>query len=121
MPATLHPASNVQDFGADPERLPGDNTALVERARQVGSALGRMVVALRQTRTKLRDTATRTTDAVVSQIQEGKQQVKTKYEEAKTGAQHVLHDYPVHVVLAAGAVGLLLGVGIRIWRASHEQ
>jgi hypothetical protein len=31
----------------------------------------------------------------------------------------VAHDYPVHVALAAGAAGFLLGVGLRIWRSNR--
>lgn len=118
MPTTLH-----QNSGPATEDSPGtgNNTALEERARQLGSALGRAVVALRKTRTKLQDAATEATDAAVAQVQGVKQQIKTGYQDTKAGAQHLLHDYPLHVVLAAGALGVLLGVSLRIWRASHES
>jgi len=124
MPTTLK-----QNFEPNPKQMPavGDppgtssNTALEERARQLGSALGRTVAALGKTRTRLQDAATEVTDTAVTQLQGVKQQIKTGYQETKAGAEHILHDYPVHVVLAAAALGVLLGVSLRIWRASHES
>lgn len=114
MPVSLHPASDGQSFE------PVGNNALEECARKLGSSLGRAVVALRNTRTKLKLTASGAADAAVSQIQEVQQQVRTGYEGTKANAQQLLNNHPVHVVLAAGAAGLLLGMGLRIWRASRE-
>jgi ElaB/YqjD/DUF883 family membrane-anchored ribosome-binding protein len=45
---------------------------------------------------------------------------RNNYFRARVKANQVTRDYPVHVVLAAGAVGLVLGVGLRIWRANRE-
>ena|SRR5579864_5039742 len=126
MPAPLHQASDVRNFEPNPAQMPasgnypgaGGDNPWEEQARQVGRALGRTVAALRSTATRLKNTAADATDAAVSQVQDVKQQVKTRYEGTKANARQVLHDYPVHVVLAAGAAGLLLGVGIRIWRAN---
>ncbi|HEY6348454.1 MAG TPA: hypothetical protein VI636_03490 [Candidatus Angelobacter sp.] len=126
MPASLHRASDVPNFEPNPEQLPasgdypgaGGANPWEERARQVGRAMGRTVAALRSTGARLKNTAADATDAAVSQMQDVKQQVKTGYEGTKANARQVLHDYPMHVVLTAGAAGLLLGVGMRIWRAN---
>lgn len=47
-------------------------------------------------------------------------QIKTGYFRARTRANQVARDYPLHVVLAAGILGFAIGVGLRIWRANHE-
>jgi ElaB/YqjD/DUF883 family membrane-anchored ribosome-binding protein len=47
-------------------------------------------------------------------------QARTGYYRARLRANQVARDYPIHVILAAGACGFLLGVGLRIWRASRE-
>lgn len=46
-------------------------------------------------------------------------QAKSNYAQTRRRAGEVAHDYPVHVALAAGAVGFLIGVGLRI-RRSHN-
>jgi ElaB/YqjD/DUF883 family membrane-anchored ribosome-binding protein len=129
MPTTLHQSSGVQNFESGPAQPPdwenyvttGGTTVLEKRARQLGSSLGRTVAAVRKTQGKLRDTASQAKEAAATQIQGLQRQVKTTYEGARDGAQRVLHEYPVHVVLAAGVVGLLLGMSLRLWRASHES
>ena len=47
-------------------------------------------------------------------------QVRTGYYRTRLRANAVARDYPLQVVLAAGATGFLLGVGLRIWRANRE-
>ena len=46
--------------------------------------------------------------------------VKLGYYRARFGINQVVREYPLHVVLAAGAVGFLAGVGLRVWRSNHE-
>jgi ElaB/YqjD/DUF883 family membrane-anchored ribosome-binding protein len=45
---------------------------------------------------------------------------RVNYYRARLRANQISREYPVQVVLTAGAVGLLLGVGMRIWRANRE-
>jgi ElaB/YqjD/DUF883 family membrane-anchored ribosome-binding protein len=70
-------------------------------------------------------------EATVSQAQELRQttqqkaaelgsQIKFGYYRARLRANQATRDYPLQVVLAAGVVGLLLGLGLRIWRANRE-
>jgi hypothetical protein len=46
-------------------------------------------------------------------------QAQSNYNYTRRRAGEVAHDYPVHVALAAGAAGFLLGVGLRIWRSNR--
>jgi hypothetical protein len=46
-------------------------------------------------------------------------QAKAGYSRAQVRAKHTMREYPVHVALAAGAVGFLAGVALRIRRAKR--
>jgi hypothetical protein len=48
-------------------------------------------------------------------------QAKSNYHYTRRRAGEVAHDYPIHVALAAGAAGFLLGVGLRIWRSNRAH
>ena len=58
--------------------------------------------------------------AAVDKANELGSQVRTGYYRARLRANAVVRDYPLHVVLAVGAAGFLLGLGLRIWRACCE-
>ena len=156
----------------EPERqLPQDTSALDERARQVGAAMGKVVVMLRRTQSRLQDLASETGDNAGTRINELTETAKAKaqgtaarvtelasaaksktqeigqaaisradelrqaavekasdlgtqaregYDRARQRATRIANEYPVQVVLGAGLAGLLLGVGLRIWRANRE-
>ena len=55
------------------------------------------------------------------QSQELGRRAKVGYSRAKDRANHIGHEYPLHVALSAGVVGLLLGMGLRIRRANRAQ
>ena len=46
-------------------------------------------------------------------------QAKSNYETSRRRAGEYAHENPVHVALAAGAAGFLIGVGLRIWRSNR--
>jgi ElaB/YqjD/DUF883 family membrane-anchored ribosome-binding protein len=173
MAETLHRSSDVANFDTYPAEplLPSaerqSETALEQRARQVGAALGKTVAGVRKAQDRVRNIAggatetgvnltetakTRAREAVArisdladaakskaqewgevaaSQADQLRQttqrkaaelgsQVKTGYYRARIRANEVTRDYPLHVVLGAGILGFLLGVGLRIWRANRE-
>jgi len=175
MAEKLHRSSDVPDFDTYPANPPKpegflrahSNTALEERARQVGSAMGKAVVTLRRTQERLKDIANQTGEAAAARITEAKNMaqetasrvsnmtdaVKTKahewteaattradelrhataekvrevgsqiragYHRTRLRAHRVVREYPLQVVLIAGALGFVLGVGLRIWRANRE-
>ncbi|PYP90781.1 MAG: hypothetical protein DMG65_10305 [Candidatus Angelobacter sp. Gp1-AA117] len=47
-------------------------------------------------------------------------QVRTRYYRTRLRANAVQRDYPLQLILAGGAAGFLLGVGLRIWRTNRE-
>jgi len=191
MAEPLHRSSDVPDFDVypanppDPERLlpeQATRTALEERASQVGTAIGKVVVMLRRTQGRLSETSSTATDRIAGladtakakasdladmaksrtqeltdlaknktqeltdlaknktqewsgvaasradelrqtaaeKANEIRSQVRTGYYRARLRAHAVQRDYPLQVILAAGAAGFLLGVGLRIWRANRE-
>ena len=76
------------------------------RTQELGEAAASRVDELRQ--------------AAADKASELGSQVRTGYYRARIRANTVVRDYPLHVVLAVGAAGFLLGVGLRIWRANRE-
>jgi ElaB/YqjD/DUF883 family membrane-anchored ribosome-binding protein len=46
-------------------------------------------------------------------------QAKAGYASARRRANQTVHDYPVHVAVAAGVVGFLVGVALRVRRANR--
>lgn len=44
---------------------------------------------------------------------------KEGYTRTRVRAQQTAHDYPIHVALVAGAIGFLIGVGLRVRRAKR--
>jgi ElaB/YqjD/DUF883 family membrane-anchored ribosome-binding protein len=58
-------------------------------------------------------------DAVVQKAAHLGEETKAQYFRARRRANQMVRDYPVHTVLAAGVVGVLIGVGIRVWRAKR--
>jgi ElaB/YqjD/DUF883 family membrane-anchored ribosome-binding protein len=174
MAKRLHRSSDVPDFDTypanpkDKDFLRTDSSnELEERARQVGSAMGKAVVAMRKTQERLKDMANQTGEAAASRIthvknmaeetasrvsdisetmkakaqewteaasaraEEWRQatvervsevgsQIKSGYYRTRLRANQVVQEYPVQVVLIAGAIGFLLGVSLRIWRMNRE-
>jgi len=175
MAEKLHRSSDVPDFNtypADPPKADGSlrtdsNTALEERARQLGTALGKAVVNVRKTQERLKDIANQAGEAAAARITHAKNtaqetanrvsnlsdtlknktqewseaasaradelrqatvekvsqlgsQIKTGYYRTRLRASQVVREYPLHVVLVAGVLGFMLGVGLRIWRANRE-
>jgi hypothetical protein len=165
-------AANFDTYPADPPQsgyLYGrkSETALQERARQVGSAVGKAVATARKAQDKLRNIASSSSesaanlketakdkarlaasgigdiaDSARSKAQEWREtavsqagqlrqaakeksaelgsQIRSGYYRARIRANQVAREYPLHVVLAAGALGFAIGVGLRLWRTNHE-
>src|ERR1700724_362607 len=160
MTETLHQSSDVPNFDTYPsnqperllpERATGDS-ALVQRAQQIGSVIGRTVSVFRQARERLHDLSSEAAgaaatcmselaDAAKAKAQEWGQAAATRVSEVgesvadkagelgertKSGyyrvrrrARQVSREHPLEVIVAAGAVGILLGIGIRVWRANR--
>ncbi|HEV3038542.1 MAG TPA: hypothetical protein VHA33_12270 [Candidatus Angelobacter sp.] len=153
MTETLHKSSDVPCFDSDPSNQPRvAGPVLVQRAQQIGAALGRSVRNVREAQARLREISNQTAESFVARTndlvrtlkaksQEVSQEVSTRaaelsdamiqksqrltektkegYSQARLRANQLTRDYPVHTIAIAGAMGLVLGIGIRVWRANR--
>ncbi len=120
---------------------PSSNPRLNSAAETVGSALGTAVSSVRHLPSSLQEAKSRFTvirgrkksdvkeaaDEAIERIREAgaevKEQAREGLEQARHGLEHaqaraerLAHTYPLHVMAGAAAFGLLLGIGLRIWR-----
>lgn len=127
--------------------LPEDAEAspLEHYGAQLGSAAGVAVVALRRAQEKVRRLANEkkatVTDIASARVQEVREEAANRAEEwgrdvrerafeirrqarngiyrARLRAREIQNDYPVQVVIGAGVLGVVIGAGLRIWRANR--
>ncbi len=127
----------------------GDRSALEKCAAALGAAAGKVVRILRRRTEDMRNQPQpdiagfvgeivdytkyqlgRVRDGATARAQEIEQLAREKatlvLRETRVGlvragktAQRVANDYPVQVALGAGAIGLLIGIGLRIRRANR--
>jgi hypothetical protein len=136
------------ELADDPNRLlpeEAESSALEQAGAQLGSAAGVAVMALRRAQERVKNFASEkkatVTDIATARMQEVREEAATRAEEvgrtlrervyemrrqARNGiyrtrlrAREVQNEYPVHVVIGAGIVGLVIGAGLRIWRANR--
>ena len=155
MTETLYKSSDVPDFDTYPSQRSDrllESPALVERAQQIGSALGKTAKDLRNARNRLQELAGKAAqtavacvndladtvktsaqnvgqatsaraselgDAVAGKVGQLGQKTKLQYFRARLRANQISRDYPIHTLVAAGVVGVFIGIGIRIWRANR--
>jgi hypothetical protein len=128
----------------DPNRLlpeEAESSPLEQYGAQLGSAAGQAVLALRRAQKKVLDiagekkaTVTDIASARLQQVQdqaaargqqwreratEWRRQAKNAVYRARLRAREVKKQDPVYVVLGAGVLGVVIGAGLRIWRASR--
>jgi ElaB/YqjD/DUF883 family membrane-anchored ribosome-binding protein len=57
--------------------------------------------------------------AALDRTTEFSRKARTRFEQTRTRANEIAHDHPLHVVLAAGVAGFLLGLFLRARRSSR--
>jgi hypothetical protein len=136
------------ELADDPNRLlpeQAESSPLEEYGAQLGSAAGQAVLALRRAQKKVRDIASEKKATVTyiasARMREIRDEAATRKEQwsitlrehasewrrqarnalyrARLRAREVKKQDPVHVVIGAGIVGMVIGAGLRIWRASR--
>lgn len=103
-------------------------------AESVGSTLGTAVSSVRGIPDKLQDAKARFTvirgrktqdvrhaaEETVNRIRDAgaeiKEQARERLQQAGCRADHLAHEYPLHVIAGAAALAMLLGIGLRVWR-----
>jgi ElaB/YqjD/DUF883 family membrane-anchored ribosome-binding protein len=95
-------------------------TVLAENARVRTEELRRRAaVRVNEMKTTAQDKAAELGHEVREKTAELGRQAKSNYNRARLKADQTVHKYPVETALAAGAVGFLIGVGLRIRRAKR--
>jgi ElaB/YqjD/DUF883 family membrane-anchored ribosome-binding protein len=109
-------------------------SALDESARKLGWALGRIIGTLEQIRDRAGERFQDARLEVQEQMTEVPEEARRSLENARVKAQKSLsnlrynavrmrhravRDYPIQVILAAGALGILAGAGLRMWRENR--
>jgi len=166
MAESMHNSSDIPNFdtypATPPERLldtrSAQRSSLEERAAELGAAVGRIALILRQTKENVENLAqheiynrvTHLTESVKARTEQMRRdanarvheltqaaqdkaselsiqakektaelgrQARINYFRARLKAKQTVRDYPVETALAAGAVGVLVGVALRIGRA----
>jgi ElaB/YqjD/DUF883 family membrane-anchored ribosome-binding protein len=118
-------------------RIPGThkvNPRLSSAAEGVGNALGSAVSRVRHLPGTLQEAKARFTvirggkqqdvrqaaGKAVHRIREAtldvKDQARERFAQARTRTKRLAHDYPLHVIAGAAIFGMLIGIGLRIWR-----
>ena len=125
-------------LGHIPTESRPSNPRLNSAAETVGSALGSAVVQVRRVPDRVQgglqeakqrfqvirgrqgqDAQAAVNDAVDKARQAGeefKETAQEKLSEARSRADRLAHDYPLHVIGTAAAFGFLLGIVLRLWR-----
>ena len=97
---------------------------VVDIKSKAQQSIGELADAAKNTAQRWTSTAAARADelrqATAAKVSAVGSQIKTGYYRTRLRANRVVREYPLHVVLAVGAVGFLMGVGLRIWRASRE-
>jgi ElaB/YqjD/DUF883 family membrane-anchored ribosome-binding protein len=113
---------------------------VVNRARDISDRSEETVLGWKgSTKDKLaemKQNTTQTLDAVQQSAAVGFQQAKEqvtegvasarlnafdKVQRARERARYLAHEYPLHVIVASAALGLLTGILLRIWRSSRYE
>lgn len=125
-------------LGHIPTEERSSNPRLNSAAETVGTALGSAVSQVRRVPDRLQgglqeakqrfqvirgrkgqDAKEALNDAADKARQAGeelKETAQEKLSEARTRAQHLAHNYPLHTIAGAAAFGVLIGIVLRLWR-----
>lgn len=134
-----YPAPSPGPEGVPPERqleteLPASNERLNRTAENVGTAVGTAVNAVRDLPDRLQDMKQRLkivrgagepskADEIKVKAKEKADELKEtagrKIDEARSRATHLANQYPIQVILAAGAIAFAVGLILRLWRSDR--
>jgi ElaB/YqjD/DUF883 family membrane-anchored ribosome-binding protein len=151
MNEALRRTPDTPDFNTYPSTPPNSSNSgslLEQRARQIGSVVGKAVVVARQAQDKLKDVTgdvgksvndlAATAKAKASELSEevaaraadvqsvAREKTTELLEEigygmyrARYRMNRLFRRHPVEVVLAAGVIGLVIGAALRLGRSNH--
>jgi ElaB/YqjD/DUF883 family membrane-anchored ribosome-binding protein len=118
-----------------PDHLLPEPDGLSRAGERLGRALGTAVRTARElpetVKSRLalvKERSTQSAGSAAGQITERLQDVtgqarksaQDQLERARARAQYLAREYPLQIIAAAAAGGLLLGIGLRTWRGNRE-
>lgn len=86
------------------------------KSQDVQQAAEETVNRIREAGTDLTEQARERLDDVKEQARERLADARQRVQQARSRADHLAHQYPLHVMAGAAAFGMLLGIGLRVWR-----
>ncbi len=102
------------------KRLQAPGQPRDDRLSELGAAArAKTLTRIDEIRRQAGEHAEKWRQAALEKTAELRRQARSRYDETRARAQEVARDYPLHVVLAAGAAGFLLGAMLRTWRANR--
>jgi len=125
--ATMHKAQErMKDIAADTTEAATTQIEEVKnKAQQATARISEMTDAVKARAQEWSEAAVARAEELRSATLEKASQlgssVKMGYYRTRMRANRVVREYPLQVVLVAGALGFLVGVGLRIWRANRES
>ena len=109
--------SNVRNLPNTLQEAKARFTVIRGRRKQdVQEAAEGAVNRIREAGTEVKDRIRDAGSEIKDQARERLDDAKERIQQARVHADHVAHEYPLHVMAGAAAVGMLLGIGLRIWR-----
>jgi ElaB/YqjD/DUF883 family membrane-anchored ribosome-binding protein len=123
-----------QDTYARYGRYVRGQSTLDESARKIGWTIGRIMGTVEVIADRARERFSEAQEQFQEQLSDAPDEARRKLGDASNKAQRTLsdlrynaarlrhravRDYPVQVILAAGAMGVLVGAGLRAWRENR--
>ena len=124
MPQRLYSSSDVPEYGSYPESPRAVEDALHATPASRGDS---KIADLKERGNEmLQDASERASELKDQALEAGSRYYDMAQERARDLArrgrelsQTAVRDYPIHVILAAGAIGLLFGLSLRAWRENR--
>jgi ElaB/YqjD/DUF883 family membrane-anchored ribosome-binding protein len=116
------------------DRYARGQTSLDESARKIGWTIGRIIGTVEEIADRARERFSDAQEDLKEQLSDAPDEARRKLDDTSNKARQTLselrytaarlsrravRDYPLQVILAAGAMGVLVGAGLRAWRESR--
>jgi ElaB/YqjD/DUF883 family membrane-anchored ribosome-binding protein len=134
LPEHASPANYGYARQAQYRRYDRGDSPLHESARRLGRALGRIIGTIEEIRDRAAERFKDARHDVQEQMTDVPEEARRSLENARVKAQRTINnlrydairlrhravqEYPLQVILAAGALGILAGAGLRMWRENR--
>jgi ElaB/YqjD/DUF883 family membrane-anchored ribosome-binding protein len=123
MPQRLYSSSDVPEYGSYPESPRAVNDALnavpAWTKDKVGEIKERGSEALKNAADRAEELKDQAVETGARYYNEAQQRARELARKGRDLSRSAVRDHPIQVILVAGAVGLLFGLGLRAWRENR--